>query len=102
VFSIPNWPCSRSMSAHDGPSTYSMTMKWRVEGSSSPESNTCTMFGCCSRAAASASRLKRATNASSSDRCSASSFTATGRSSTLSRARKTVDMPPAPRRPSRT
>ena len=42
------------------------------------------MFGCCSRAAASASRRKRATKASSSARCSASSLTATGRSSTVS------------------
>ena len=49
-----------------------------------PESNTWTMFGCCSLAAASASRRKRATKASSSARCSASSFTATARSSTVS------------------
>ena len=47
-------------------------------GSSWPESNTWTMFGCWSRAAASASRRKRATKSSSSARCSASSFTATG------------------------
>ena len=51
-----------------------------------------------SRAAASASRRKRATKASSSARCSASSLTATGRSSTSSVARNTVDMPPAPMR----
>ena len=56
------------------------------------------MFGCWSRAAASASRRKRATKSSSSARCSASSLTATGRSSTSSVARNTVDMPPAPRR----
>ena len=73
-------------------------MKWRCDSSSSPESKTCTMLGCCSRAAASASRRKRATKSTSSARCSASSFTATWRSSTESMARNTVDIPPAPRR----
>ena len=78
------------------PSTYSM-QKYACP-SAVPTSWTVTMFGCWSRAAASASRRKRATKASSSARCSARSFTATGRSSTSSVARNTVDIPPAPRR----
>ena len=73
-----------------------MTMKWRPLGSSRPKSKTCTMFGCTSRAAASASRRKRETNCWSSARCSASSLTATWRSSRRSNASWTVDMPPKP------
>ena len=46
----------------DCPSTCSMTMYWRPLASSRPKSKTCTMFGCTSRAAASASRRKRETN----------------------------------------
>ena len=38
-----------------------MTMNWRPVASSAPKSKTCTMFGCTSRAAASASRRKRET-----------------------------------------
>ena len=49
----------------------------RAVASSSPKSNTWTMLGCTSRAAASASRRKRWTKPSSTARCSASSLTAT-------------------------
>ena len=57
-----------------------MTMYWRWVASSRPKSKTWTMLGCTSRATDSASRRKRATNWSSSARCSASSLTATSRS----------------------
>ena len=63
-----------------------MTMYWRWVASSRPKSKTWTMLGCTSRAAASASRRKRATNWSSSARCSASSLTATSRSRRSSKA----------------
>ena len=79
---------------------YSITMKYWPLRWSWPESNTCTMFGWISRAAACASRWKRETNAGSSARCSASSLTATWRSRRRSIARCTVDMPPNPSRPS--
>ena len=55
-------------------------MYWRPVASSDPKSNTWTMFGCTSRAAASASRRKRETKFESVARCSASSLTATCRS----------------------
>ena len=54
-------PSSRRISAQLGPSTNSITMYWRPVDSSEPKSNTWTMFGCTSRAAASASRRKRET-----------------------------------------
>ena len=65
------------MSAQLGPSTNSITMYWRPVASSEPKSKTWTMFGCTSRAAASASRRKRDTKLESAARCSASSLTAT-------------------------
>ena len=63
-----------------------------------PESKTCTMFGCWSRAAASASRRKRATKPR---RRPGARRAASPRRAARARcrgARKTVDMPPAPRR----
>src|ERR687896_304062 len=53
-----------------------------------------TIWGWVSRAAALASRLKRATKASSSDRCSCRILMATGRASTSSRAFQTRPIPP--------
>src|SRR5947208_7100508 len=93
-------PSSRRISAHEEPSMYSITMKYWPVSSSWPESNTCTMLGCTRRAAAWASRLNRETKVGSSARCSASSLTATWRSSRSSKARCTVDIPPWPSRPS--
>ena len=64
--------------------------------SASPRSYTATMLGWLSPAAAEASRRKRSTNAWSAANRSASTFTATSRSSTVSYARYTVAMPPLP------
>jgi hypothetical protein len=58
------------------------------------------MLGWTSFATASASRRKRATNRSSSERCSARIFTATVRSRIVSVALNTLDIPPEPRRSS--
>src|ERR687892_1961554 len=58
---------------------------------------TVTMFGCVSRAMARASRRKRSTYSGSREKCSWMILSATERSSTLSRALKTLDIPPVPR-----
>src|SRR5690606_3925296 len=64
----------------------------------SPQSNTLTMLGCCRLAAACASRRKRSTKPASVASAGNSTFTATGRSSSWSRARYTSAMPPRPSR----
>lgn len=80
------------------PASSSMTMKSRP--SSWPTSCTTVMPGCWSRAPIVASRRKRATS-SSFVAASSSTFTATARSSAVSRARHTSPMPPWPSRCSR-
>ena len=71
-------PSRASRSASEPPARYSMTMYGRP--SCSPTSKIVTVFGAFeSRAAASASRVKRPRTASSSAKCSASTFTATVR-----------------------
>ena len=80
------------------PSTCSKTMYGRL--SSSPASMTVTMCGWESWATARASRRKRSIWLPSSAISRCSSLMATGRSSVVSKARYTVDMPPAPIRAS--
>ena len=76
------------------PSTYSSTMYGRP--SSSPASITPTMCGWLSWATERASRRKRSSWSESDAISRCMSLTATRRSSVVSNARKTVDMPPAP------
>jgi hypothetical protein len=92
---------SAMMSFTMRPSTYSITMYGTAAGSpsgptagSSPASNTRTTVGCDIRAADCASCRKRVRNSGSSESSGLSSFTATCRSSLVSRARCTCAMPP--------
>src|ERR687894_1267379 len=101
--SLARGPFSSIRPFRSPPGTYSMTMyeTSRPSNSPSPASYTCTMFGCASRAAVRPSRLKRAP-ISVLPCPGLSILTATGRSRTSSRPRKTRAMPPAPISRSRT
>src|SRR5215210_3538333 len=95
--SLGRGPFSSIKSFKSPPETYSMTMyeTSRPSNSSSPASKTCTTFGWERRAAVRPSRLKRVPM--SVPPCPGlRTLTATGRSSTSSRPRKTRAMPPAP------
>ena len=78
-------PSVRIVSARVWPSTYSMTMKYVPLAS--PQSKTLTMLGCWRLAADWASRRNRSTKPASVASAGNSTLTATGRSSSWSRAR---------------
>ncbi len=89
-------PCSITVRSNSAP-TYSIARKQRPS-SSVPESYTVITLGCCSRAAAIASRAKRAAISRLPASSSCRNFSATCRCSASWRARYTVPMAPSPTR----